>query len=97
MSKLLRRKIWAALMLLPASAAAYADFDCSGGRGGFRMQTNDAWFGRDKLKHFGGLGAWLARDTEHPVIHGALIDTLPGLIKEGIDGTCRNDGFSYRI
>ena len=30
------------------------------------------------------------------MIYGALIGTAPGLIKEGIDGTCRNDGFSYK-
>ena len=58
-----RRGIWLALMLLSASSTVYAGFDCSGGRGGFRMQTDDAWFGDDKLKHFGvsvpfgGLGA----------------------------------------
>jgi uncharacterized protein YfiM (DUF2279 family) len=66
------------------------------------MQTEDAWFGRDKLEHFavsvpfGGLGAWLARDSAHPVMYGALLGTVPGLVKEGIDGTCRSDGFSYK-
>jgi len=65
-------------------------------------ETSDGWFHSDKLKHFavsvpfGALGAYLARDTAHPVIYGTLIGTLPGLIKEGIDGTCRSSGFSYK-
>jgi uncharacterized protein YfiM (DUF2279 family) len=89
-------------IMLAASAAAHADVDCDGGRGGYRFQTSDGWFQSDKLKHFavsapfGALGAYLTRDTEHPVIYGTLIGTVPGLIKEGIDGTCRSSGFSYK-
>src|ERR1700744_1162788 len=89
-------------IMLAASAAAHADVDCDGGRGGYRFQTSDGWFQSDKLKHFavsapfGGLGAYLTRATEHPVIYGTLIGTVPGLIKEGIDGTCRSSGFSYK-
>ncbi|MBW9105684.1 hypothetical protein [Paraburkholderia phenoliruptrix] len=96
-----RHGICVALMLA-ASTAVHADVDCGGGRGGYRMQTSDGWFHSDKLKHFavsvpfGALGAYLARDTAHPVIYGTLIGTLPGLIKEGIDGTCRSSGFSYK-
>ncbi|CAB3635908.1 hypothetical protein [Paraburkholderia rhynchosiae] len=101
MSTTWRHGICVALMLA-ASTAAYADVDCGGGRGGFRMQTSDGWFQSDKAKHFaasapfGALGAYLARDTAHPVIYGTLIGTIPGLIKEGIDGTCRSSGFSYK-
>jgi putative lipoprotein len=101
MSTKWRHGIWLATMLT-VSAAAHADIDCNGGRGGYRMQTSDSWFHSDKLKHFavsapfGALGAYLTRDTEHPVIYGTLIGTIPGLIKEGIDGTCRGGGFSYK-
>jgi VanZ family protein len=45
---------------------------------------------------FGALGAYLARDTEHPVVYGTLIGTVPGLAKEVFDGTCPTDGFSYK-
>src|ERR1700742_4015647 len=89
-------------IMLAASAAAHADVDCDGGRGGYRLQTSDGWFQSDKLEHFavsapfGALGAYLTRDTEHPVIYGTLIGAIPGLIKEGIDGTCRTGGFSYK-
>lgn len=101
MSRIWRHGIWLAMMLA-VSTAAHADVDCSGGRGGYRLQTSDGWFQSDKLKHFaisapfGALGAYLTRDTEHPVIYGTLIGTVPGLIKEGIDGTCRSSGFSYK-
>ena len=97
-----RRHGIALAMLLAASTAAHAGVDCDGGRGGYRFQTSDGWFQSDKLKHFavsapfGALGAYLTRDTEHPVIYGTLIGTIPGLIKEGIDGTCRSSGFSYK-
>lgn len=91
-----------AALLITASAAAHAGFDCSGSHGGFRMQTSDSWVGTDKLEHFGvsapfgALGGWLMRDTAHPAIYGALLGTVPGLVKETIDGTCRTDGFSYK-
>ncbi|WP_232231929.1 hypothetical protein [Burkholderia sp. WSM2230] len=68
----------------------------------YRIQISHGWFQSDKLKHFavaapfGAPGAYLARDTAHPVIYGRLIGTIPGLIKEGIDGTCRTSGFSYK-
>lgn len=70
-------------MLLATSTAAYAEVDCDGGHGGYRLQTSDGWFQSDKLKHFavsapfGALGAYLTRDTEHPVIYGTLIGTIP--------------------
>jgi putative lipoprotein len=95
------RGVWVA-MLLATSPAANAGFDCNTSHGGFRLQTSDAWFGADKAEHFGvslpfgSIGAYLARDSEHPVIYGTLIGSVPGLIKEGIDGTCRSDGFSYK-
>lgn len=45
---------------------------------------------------FGALGAYMTRDTQHPIVYGTLIGTLPGLAKEVIDGTCSTDGFSYK-
>ncbi|WP_109483398.1 hypothetical protein [Paraburkholderia sp. C35] len=94
---------WGALaLMLAASTAAHAGFDCSGSHGGWRLQTSDSWTGTDKLEHFavsapfGALGAYLMRDTEHPIVYGTLIGTLPGFAKEMIDGTCRTDGFSYK-
>ncbi|MBN3766484.1 hypothetical protein [Burkholderia sp. Ac-20365] len=89
-------------LMLAASSAAHAGLDCSGSRGGWRMQTSDSWTGTDKLTHFavsapfGALGAYLTRDTEHPVVYGTLIGTVPGLAKEIFDGTCSTDGFSYK-
>lgn len=83
------------------SIPAYA-WDCSGGRGGFRTTNSDSWTGTDKLEHFGvsvpfgALGAYIARDSEHPIIYGSLIGTIPGLAKEAFDGTCKNNGFSYK-
>lgn len=91
-----------AALLLMASTAAHAEFDCSSSHGGFRVQTSDSWVGRDKLEHFGvslpfgALGGWLMRDTDHPVIYGGLLGTVPALMKETLDGTCRTDGFSYK-
>lgn len=84
------------------SSAAQAGIDCSTTHGGFRTTSSDNWFGTDKLEHFGvsvpfgAIGGWLTRDTDHPVIYGALIGTVPGLAKETLDGTCRSDGFSYK-
>jgi uncharacterized protein YfiM (DUF2279 family) len=89
-------------LMLAASSAAHAGLDCSGSRGGWRVQSSDSWTGSDKLKHFavsapfGALGAYLERDTQHPVAYGTLIGTVPGLAKEVFDGTCRTDGFSYK-
>ncbi|MFD1556301.1 hypothetical protein ACFSHT_11795 [Paraburkholderia silviterrae] len=91
-----------AAVLLVASAAAHAGIDCSGSRGGFRFMTSDSWVDTDKLEHFGAsvpfgaLGGWLTRDTDHPIIYGTLIGTVPGLAKQTFDGTCRTDGFSYK-
>nr|WP_321784679.1 hypothetical protein [Paraburkholderia sp. J94] len=89
-------------LLVAVSHAAHAGVDCSGSHGGFRFQTEDSWTGSDKLAHFGvsvpfgAIGGWLARDTDHPVIYGTLIGTVPGFLKEALDGTCRTDGFSYK-
>lgn len=89
-----------AAVLLMASVTAHAGIDCSGSHGGFRFMSSDSWTGTDKLEHFGvsapfgALGGWLMRDTDHPVIYGTLIGTIPGLAKETLDGTCRTDGFS---
>ena len=89
-----------AAALLMASVAAHAGIDCSSSHGGFRFMTSDSWTGTDKLEHFGvsvpfgALGGWLMRDTDHPVLYGALIGTIPGFAKETLDGTCRTDGFS---
>ena len=89
-------------LLLAASSAAYAGLDCSGSRGGWRVQSSDSWTGSDKLTHFAVSApfraprAYLARDTQHPVVYGTLIGTVPGLAKEVFDGTCRTDGFSYK-
>ncbi len=89
-------------LTMTACTVAHAGFDCSGSRGGWRVQTSDNWTGTDKLEHFaasapfGAFGAYLTRDTGHPVIYGTLIGSTPGLVKEVIDGTCRSDGFSYK-
>lgn len=101
MSAYWRRGIGFALIMV-TSTAVQAGVDCSGSRGGFRLQTSDSWFGADKLEHFavsapfGALGAYLARDSEHPVVYGTLIGTVPGFLKEILDGTCRSSGFSYK-
>ncbi|MBP0591991.1 hypothetical protein J8I87_20125 [Paraburkholderia sp. LEh10] len=89
-------------LMLAAGTTAHAGFDCNGAHSGWRWQTSDSWTGTDKLEHFavsapfGALGAHLARDTEHPVVYGTLIGTVPGLAKEVIDGTCTTNGFSYK-
>ena len=96
------RQAGALALMLAASSAAHAGFDCSGSHGGWRMQSSDSWTGTDKLKHFavsapfGALGAYLTRDTDHPIVYGTLLGTVPGLAKEVIDGTCSTDGFSYK-
>ncbi|QBQ97649.1 hypothetical protein [Paraburkholderia pallida] len=90
-----------AAVLLVASAAAHADLQCSGTRGGFRFES-DSWTGTDKLEHFavsapfGAFGGWLTRDTDHPVVYGTLIGTMPGLALQVLDGTCPTGGFSYK-
>ncbi len=87
---------------LTLHGAAHAGVDCSSTHGGFRFNTSDAWTGTDKLEHFavsapfGALGGWLMRDSDHPVVYGTLIGSVPGLAKEVLDGTCRSDGFSYK-
>lgn len=97
-----KRRAAVLVMALAASTAAHAGFDCSQSRSGWRVQNSDSWTGTDKLEHFavsapfGALGAYLMRDTEHPVIYGTLIGTVPGLMKETFDGTCPTDGFSYK-
>ncbi|SAL25826.1 lipoprotein [Caballeronia peredens] len=96
------KQMGALALTMTASSIAHAGLDCSGSHGGWRMQTSDDWTGSDKLVHlvasapFGALGAYLTRDTEHPVIYGTLIGTAPGFAKEILDGTCRTDGFSYK-
>ncbi|CAG9190123.1 conserved exported hypothetical protein [Paraburkholderia sabiae] len=96
------RHAGALALMLAASSAAHAAFECSGTHSGWRMQTSDSWTGTDKLEHFavsapfGALGAYVARDTQHPVIYGSLLGAVPGLAKEVIDGTCTTDGFSYK-
>lgn len=86
------------LTLLTQTAFAW---DCNSARHGFRT-ASDSWQGTDKLQHFGvsvpfgAMGAYIMRDTEHPVIYGSLIGLTPGLIKEVFDGTCQNNGFSYK-
>lgn len=83
------------------SAAAHADLECSATRSGFRLES-DSWTGTDKLEHFGvsvpfgAAGGWLTRDTDHPVIYGTLIGTVPGLALQILDGTCPTGGFSYK-
>jgi len=97
-----KRRALVLALALAASTAAHAGFDCSGTHSGWRVQNSDSWTGTDKLAHFavsapfGALGAYITRDTAHPVIYGALLGTVPGLVKETIDGTCTTDGFSYK-
>ncbi|ACC73010.1 hypothetical protein PPMP20_27975 [Paraburkholderia phymatum] len=101
MTTILRQAAALALMLA-AGSAAHAASECTGTHSGFRMQTSDGWTGTDKLEHFGvsapfgALGAYIARDTQHPIIYGTLIGAVPGFAKEVIDGTCSTDGFSYK-
>lgn len=89
-------------LLTAACSIAHANWDCSGSRSGWRVQTSDSWTGSDKLEHFavsapfGALGAYLTRDTLHPVVYGTLIGTVPGFAKEMLDGTCNTSGFSYK-
>lgn len=98
---LAHRTVLALLMTTLLTSSAYA-FDCRGGRGGWRVDTADAWTGHDKVQHFavsapfGALGAYIARDSEHPVVYGALLGSIPGLAKELYDGSCRSGGFSYK-
>ncbi|NLP65642.1 hypothetical protein [Paraburkholderia sacchari] len=90
-----------AAALLTASVAAHADLHCATERSGFRVES-DSWGGTDKLEHFavsapfGALGGWLTRDTDHPVVYGTLIGTVPGLALEVLNGTCPSGGFSYK-
>jgi uncharacterized protein YfiM (DUF2279 family) len=80
--------------------SAHADLTCSTARSGFRVES-DSWVGTDKLEHFavsapfGAFGGWLTRDTDHPVIYGTLIGTVPELGLQLLDGTCPTGGFSY--
>jgi uncharacterized protein YfiM (DUF2279 family) len=96
------RQAGALALMLTASTAAHAAFECSGTHSGWRLQTSDSWTGTDKLEHFavsapfGALGAYMARDTQHPILYGTLIGSVPGFAKEMIDGTCNTDGFSYK-
>ncbi len=89
-------------VMLDGSSLAHAAFDCSESHGGWRVDSSDSWTGTDKLAHmaasapFGALGAYVTRDTAHPVAYGTLIGTAPGFAKEVIDGTCRTDGFSLK-
>ncbi|KMZ13017.1 hypothetical protein BHUM_00757c [Candidatus Burkholderia humilis] len=89
-------------LMLTGTTLAHAGLDCSGPRGGWRVQTSDSWTGSDKLTHmavsapFGALGADVMRDTNHPVIYGTLLGTALGFAKEVFDGTCRSSGFSYK-
>lgn len=89
-------------MLLAASPAAKAEIDCSTSRGEFRVLTSDGWFGIDKAEHFGAslpfgaLGGYLTRDRDPPLVYGALIGSIPGLLKERFDDTCLSDCFSYK-
>lgn len=90
-----------AAVLLVISVCAHADLQCSDTRGGFRFES-DSWTGTDKLEHFGvsvpfgAIGGRLTRDTDHPVVYGTLIGTVPGLALQILDGTCPNGGFSYK-
>ena len=88
-------------LLIMASGAAHADLTCDGSYGGFRFE-HDSWTGTDKLEHFavsvpfGALGGWITRDTDHPVIYGTLIGTVPGLMLQTLNGFCSTGGFSYK-
>jgi len=95
-----RRSICLALLII-LSASAHADLECSTTRSGFRFES-DSWVGSDKLEHFavsvplGAAGGWLMRDTDHPVVYGTLIGTVPGLALQVLNGTCPTGGFSYK-
>jgi putative lipoprotein len=95
-------KIGLSISLLTSSVHALASWDCHSSRGGWRTTNSDSWTGTDKLEHFsvsvpfGAIGAYLTRDTEHPVVYGTMIGIVPGIAKEVFDGTCKTDGFSYK-
>ncbi|RQH07981.1 hypothetical protein [Paraburkholderia dinghuensis] len=101
MPRLLKQSLGLALALA-LSSTAHASYDCNTSHGGFRTTTSDSWTGTDKLEHFavslpfGAFGGWITRDTDHPVVYGTMIGTVPGLAKEIYDGTCRGNGFSYK-
>ena len=89
------------VLLIRFSASARAGLECSTARSGFRFES-DSWTGTDKLEHFavsvpfGAAGGWLTRDTDHPVVYGTLIGTVPGLALQILNGTCPTAGFSYK-
>lgn len=91
-----------ALLVMGLFVTTSVHASCSNSRGGWRVTSSDRWSGTDKLEHFvvsaglGAIGAYLARDTEHPVLYGAGLGLIPGLAKEVFDGTCRAGGFSYK-
>ncbi|MBV8259763.1 MAG: hypothetical protein JO239_02160 [Paraburkholderia sp.] len=88
-------------LLIIFSTSARAGLECSTARGGFRFEP-DSWTGTDKLEHFavsvpfGAVGGWLVRDTDHLVVYGTLIGTVPGLALQVLNGTCPTAGFSYK-
>lgn len=101
------RRTWpaslcAAVLLTTTVLPVPAHAACSSSRGGWRTTSIDRWTGTDKLEHFGvsagfgAMGAYLVKDTDHPVLYGAGLGLIPGLAKEVFDGTCRSDGFSYK-
>lgn len=79
-----------ALLFSSVNAFACSDFKVA----------NDTWKGQDKIKHFsvsvplGAIGAYITRDSRNPVLYGALIGSMPGLVKEVIDG-CRSGGTGF--
>ena len=95
------KRIISIVLLIICSTSARAGLDCSTTRSGFRFES-DSWTGTDKLEHFavsvpfGAAGGWLMRETDHPVVYGTLIGTVPGLALQILNGTCPTAGFSYK-
>jgi putative lipoprotein len=98
----LKHGLGLALALALSSGAHAAIDDCHTDHAGFRTTMSGNWFDTGGLESFGlsvplgAAGTWFMRDTDHPVVYGTLIGSVPGFAKQVFDGTCRSDAFKYK-